>query len=192
MSSLLRRSRLMPHPIVIVACWGSSCRSPMAKALIERAFREASLDVEVQARALHQPALAAASEAVECMAARGLDIAGHRPTAISDVEVELATIILVMDRSLLLDAEGRWPAQIEKIHRLMDFATGEASDVKALLVRMPARTKSPQSASNGPLLASLAAFSSLDYAPGSGWPQRSCEATSDSGLRETGPKLPCG
>lgn len=115
---------------IVVICWGSSCRSPMAKALLDAELEAAGVTISVEARALHTPATGASAEAVDAMRARGLDISTHVPRRLSDSDVEQADLLLVMDRELLRDASVRWPDAASKMSRIMEYATGEPSDVK--------------------------------------------------------------
>ena len=102
----------------------------MAKAFLETELRAVGVDAAVKARALYEPADRVADEAVEVMRSYGLDIGSHVPTPIGDRDVDGADLILTMDSELLRGARSRWPDAAEKMHRIIEFATGEPSDVR--------------------------------------------------------------
>ena len=101
----------------------------MAKAFLDYEFQAAGAQVAVTARALNDPAPSVASEAVEVMHGYGLDVSRHQPTRISDVDVQEADLFLLMDHELVEGARKRWPDAEAKIHRIMEYATGEPSDI---------------------------------------------------------------
>jgi tRNA threonylcarbamoyl adenosine modification protein (Sua5/YciO/YrdC/YwlC family) len=91
---------------VLLVCSGNTCRSPMAKAVLEAMWAE-RLGVKpaellehgaiVQSAGLGTvPGLRASEEAVDLLAARGLDLSGHRSQPLRVELVRAADLVLTM------------------------------------------------------------------------------------------------
>lgn len=83
---------------VLFVCTGNTCRSPMAEGLL-RGNLPGGLDsaVEVSSAGIYASAAAPATdEAVSVMAAKGLDISGHRAARLTAGLIEGADLIVAM------------------------------------------------------------------------------------------------
>jgi protein-tyrosine phosphatase len=97
---------------VLVLCTANACRSPIAAALLARRLVQGGHGVVVTSAGLHGGA-APPPAAVAVMAARGLDLSGHRGVQVTTAEVASADLILAMTReharfAVVLDPAA-WP-----------------------------------------------------------------------------------
>lgn len=113
---------------VLMVCSGNTCRSPMAEALM-RGLWERSGDglprLQVWSRGTSAlPGFPASHEAVESMAARGLDLSKHMSAPVSEADLEAADLVLTMTGAHRNALVGRYPAYAAKVRTLADVSEG--------------------------------------------------------------------
>ncbi len=86
--------------IVLFICTGNSCRSVMAKALLEKKLKEKNrLDVEVlSAGIMMLGGLSATDEVKGLLAGEGIDVSAHRSQRVTSSLIKKSDIILVMEK----------------------------------------------------------------------------------------------
>lgn len=103
----------------------------MAQALLEDALRRAGLDDQVEVMSAGMAALVgegASAGSVLVMAARGLDITGHRAQQLDGHLVRTADLILVMEEAQRRRLFYNWPEALAKTFLLSEMA-GEHQDI---------------------------------------------------------------
>ena len=121
---------------MLLICSGNTCRSPMAEGIakhllaLQRGVEPASLDRMglrvISAAAYGVPGMSAAPEAVEILAAKGVDISNHRSRALTADMIHEADVILCMTKAHRASVINMVPSAVEKTH-LLD-PTGEVED----------------------------------------------------------------
>jgi protein-tyrosine phosphatase len=104
---------------ILTVCVGNVCRSPMAALLLSDRLARRRASVEVSSAGL--AALVgdpAEPEACELMAARGLDLSGHRARQITPDLVRSHELILVMEAGQQREVEALLPSARGRVHRL--------------------------------------------------------------------------
>jgi protein-tyrosine phosphatase len=118
--------------LILMVCTGNLCRSPMAAGLLHQRLAREGLDGQYTVRSAGTWALEdrpASEHAVEVMAARGVDISGHRAHGLTSADVAEADLILVMSREHEQMIANTWPQYRWKVHRLSEVA-GKRRDVE--------------------------------------------------------------
>lgn len=96
---------------VLLVCTGNLCRSPMAEVMLRSALGDAPVDVE--SAGLRTEGLPSPQHAIDAMAARGLDLAGHRSRLVTVELVSSADLVLGMEprhvRETVVLADESWP-----------------------------------------------------------------------------------
>ncbi len=117
---------------ILFVCTGNTCRSPMAKALMDREFRERGLYSRFRTGSAGICAVAGmpASElAVEVMGKRGIDVSGHRASRLDAVEIPPGTVIVAMTRRHVDIAVSLFPERAGSVYLLGEIA-GDGGLVK--------------------------------------------------------------
>jgi protein-tyrosine phosphatase len=95
---------------VLVLCTANVCRSPMAAALLTDRLRERQAGARVRSAGSLTDGQPADPAAIRTLAARRLDISGHRSRLVRAGDLASADLILAMDRSCLRHAVVLAPA----------------------------------------------------------------------------------
>ena len=120
---------------ILMVCTGNTCRSPMAKALLEDMIEKdpvlSKAGIEVLSAGVEQPVFdEATAEAIEAMRDYGLDLGSHRSQRLSDRLVERADLILVMESWHQKTISATFPQCDGKIHLMKEYVgdSGEVED----------------------------------------------------------------
>jgi len=116
---------------ILLVCTANQCRSPMAEGLMRRKLEREGRAGEIRAASAGVDALdgcRATENSIQAMAARGIDISGHRSRATTDRILQDAALILTMERAHANVLQALFPAHAERVHLLAQMA-GLESDV---------------------------------------------------------------
>lgn len=114
---------------LLFVCTGNTCRSPMAAALAERMFAERlgcepsalpARGIVVSSAGTSGGRGGASEGAIEAMARRGLDLSGHRSSALTVDIIRQADYIFTMTRSHLETVLTLSPEASERVGLLLD------------------------------------------------------------------------
>ena len=83
---------------ILVLCSANQCRSPMAERLLTRHLSGSRTPVAVRSAGLFSEGEPASPEAISALAARGLDISGHRSHRVTEPDLAPADLVLGMSR----------------------------------------------------------------------------------------------
>ncbi len=115
---------------VMFVCTGNTCRSPMAKGLLEKEVEESDSLINVDSAGLSVYVPAEATEnAVLVMDELGIDISDHKSCQITKESVIWADLVLAMTsghRNILIDL---YPEASDKIYTISEYAYGTEEDV---------------------------------------------------------------
>jgi protein-tyrosine-phosphatase len=98
---------------ILVLCSANQCRSPMAQGLLSRHLCRLPTPVAVRSAGLFSEGEPASPEAISALAARGLDLSGHRSHRVTGSDLAWADLVLGMSREhvrhAVVTAPGSWP-----------------------------------------------------------------------------------
>jgi len=104
---------------ILTVCIGNICRSPMAEAVLADLLRRSGVAAAVESAGIE--ALVGRPPdpmAVELMAARGLDISGHRARQLTPEVIRSFELILVMEAEQQAEVEAILPSARGRVRRL--------------------------------------------------------------------------
>jgi len=102
---------------ILFLCTGNTCRSPMARCLMEDMTKRLSLNITCDSAGLIAfPGAPASPGAQRAMAARGLSLRGHRAKRISASLAKKADVVLCMTEAHRNEFIQRFPEQTLKAH----------------------------------------------------------------------------
>lgn len=87
---------------ILVVCTGNICRSPMVAGILRARFAASGLENEVNVRSAGVYAREgepATNYGVALLAAKGIDISGHRATQVVEWDIARSNLILVMEEA---------------------------------------------------------------------------------------------
>jgi protein-tyrosine-phosphatase len=83
---------------ILFVCTGNSCRSPIAKALLEKISKDIKLEIEVDSAGTSVVyGMKATDEAIELLRKEGIDISQHRAKPVTKELLRWADLILTME-----------------------------------------------------------------------------------------------
>ena len=106
---------------ILFLCTGNTCRSPMAKCLMEDLARKRNLPVTCDSAGLIAlPGAPASPGAQRAMSARSLSLRGHHAKKIQELLIQKADIVLCMTPAHLREFILRYPTYREKAMTLSE------------------------------------------------------------------------
>jgi protein-tyrosine-phosphatase len=117
--------------LILVVCTGNLCRSPMAEAFLGDLLRKQGKDAMYMVRSAGtwtHDGLSVSALAVQAMAEKGLDIAGHRSHLVSPQDVEKAALIITMGDEHKEALLAEFPGARDRTFLLSELA-GEKHDI---------------------------------------------------------------
>ena len=116
-----------PHKTVaelfrlMFVCTANRCRSPMAEVLAKQLLTQRHLDAEVVSAGRLEGGVEASAGAVAAMGRRGLDLSGHASARLDSDTLAHADLVLVMERSHLIDVYQTQPDALGRSFTLGEF-----------------------------------------------------------------------
>jgi protein-tyrosine phosphatase len=98
------RPKAAPAPRILFICTANICRSPMAAALLSRRLGELGVAADILTAGLLEPDRPVSAGAMRVLAARRLDVSGHRSRRLDADLVRSATLVVGMERRHVRDA----------------------------------------------------------------------------------------
>jgi protein-tyrosine phosphatase len=131
---------------VLVVCTANQCRSPMAAALLYRAFTQRGVPVGLHSVGTDAvPDIPATEDAIAVMLDDGLDISAHRSRPVTGDDLDRADVVVTMTRAQLRDLATRSPAAFPRLFTLKELARragyqprDEGEDVRTWIGRLGA------------------------------------------------------
>lgn len=117
---------------VLFICTGNTCRSPMAKALLEKLIRQKLKQdfYEVESAGLFAiDGLSASTEAIEVLRYENLDLTIHQSQSLTDQIVKWADIIITMTEAHYEQLLDLYPAAHDRVFTFSELAGLTESDV---------------------------------------------------------------
>ncbi len=120
---------LLQRKKILVICTGNICRTPMAKALLQREIARLGYQdrITVDSAGVYAVVGAPASRGSQvAMARRGLDISDHRGKQLETQHVEDADLLLVMEEKHRQVIFNNWPWALRKTYLLQELVGNSA------------------------------------------------------------------
>ena len=106
---------------MLFACTANRCRSPMAEYLAQRSLAERKIEANVVSAGRLDSGHEASPGAVAAMARRGIDLRGHASARHDSETLAHADLVLVMERSHLVDVYQAQPEALDRSFTLGEF-----------------------------------------------------------------------
>lgn len=85
---------------IVFICTGNTCRSPMAKALMEKKARDRNLDIECSSKGIAAFTGDSVSEnSVKAMKGYGIDISSHRASRLTHYDIDESDLLVCMTKA---------------------------------------------------------------------------------------------
>ena len=110
---------------ILTLCAGNICRSPIAAALLARAFPDKTVMSAGLGALAGDPA---DPLTIEVAAAHGLDVSAHRAMQLAPWMCQTAELILVMEEGQKTELEQQFPLVRGKVFRLGDLGKFDVAD----------------------------------------------------------------
>ena len=114
--------------MILFVCTGNTCRSPMAKAILEHNLKTKGVNMPVLSRGVFATESAPTQGAISALATMGLELNGHVPTTITTEDVLNASLVLTMSwahKNLVANLIGT----TENIYTFYEYINGAQQDI---------------------------------------------------------------
>ena len=116
---------------ILFICTGNTCRSPMAKALLEDMAQKKSIDINVKSAGIYAlDGQSASKGAIEALKAEGIDIQTHKASIVYKDLLEWADLILTMSISHKEILLSKYNFIKGKVYTLKEYAYGREENVR--------------------------------------------------------------